>query len=167
MDQVFNNIPSVAPITFPLRSSNELTAAGQKIMKYEPLLHQIAISFGFSNDESCELVQQAFRRAHESYAKQENCYPLKVFLTKCLIHKCIFKISSQLFSQSNTACIYSFNSLYTGDLRLQKMPLSLRTVYLLNIKFKYNELEMAEILNTTSVQVKEKLQKALAFIKTH
>lgn len=165
MEQVFNNIPSVAPVTSPLMSSNELTAAGQKIMKHEPLLHQIVTSFGFSKDESYELVQQAFCRAHERYAKQEIYYPMKVFLAKYIIHKCIFKISSQLFSQSTTAKPSYFNSLYTSDLRLQKLPLHLRTVYLLNVKFKFNEIETAEILNTTSALVKEKLHKAFLLMK--
>jgi DNA-directed RNA polymerase specialized sigma24 family protein len=165
MKQAFNNIPSVSLTS--LTYINDLTVAEQKTRKYGPLLHKIALSFGFHNRESWELVQQVCLLAYQRDAKQEICFPLKVFLAKDLVHRCIFKISSQLFSQNNTDMAYFSNYRYTGELCLQKMPLSLAVVYLLNSKFNFNEVEIAEILYTTPVQVKERLHKASAFVKNH
>ena len=164
MEQALNNVTSLIG---PVKSNTGQTAVGQRIKKYESLLHQIACSFGFSNVECTKLVQEACLLTHHSYTKQEISCPLKVFLAKCIIHKCIFKISSQLFSQIPAARPYSFNCIYTSDLRLQEMPFSLKVVYNLNTKFKFTEIEMAEILNTTQMQVKERLQKAWAFMKAH
>lgn len=48
---------------------------------------------------------------------------------------------------------------------LQNMPLSYSAVYMLLIMFRFNEIEVAEILNITPYKVKERLKKAFTFIK--
>lgn len=44
------------------------------------------------------------------------------------------------------------------------MPLSFRTVYILKNTIGFNENEIAEILNITSIKVKERFQKAKALL---
>jgi RNA polymerase sigma-70 factor (ECF subfamily) len=171
MEQLFANIPSVS-LAVPLPYNDDQKVAAEKIKKYEPLLHKIANSFGFSNSETSELVQKVCLQIYRTYTNQDIRFPLKVWLVKVLVHKCTFKISSELFSQHHKEpahiklmCL-NFHSA-SGGLRLKEMPLSLRAVYIMTNMFQFNEIEVAEILNITPFKVKERLHKALAFLKNH
>src|SRR5690242_2190678 len=64
--------------------------------EFEPLLYKIAISFGFIDSETMDLVQQVCSCYNTYCADQPNGASLKICLSKLMVHKCIFKISSQL-----------------------------------------------------------------------
>jgi DNA-directed RNA polymerase specialized sigma24 family protein len=175
MEQACNNIQSVSALSIPTTYNNDLTVAEEKIKKHESLLHKIALCFGFSQLEAWELVQQVCLQAYKNYTNEKICFPLRVSLTKDIVHQCIFKISRQLFSQYNIdeaeikLNVLNDHSAYIspGRFYLQKMPLRYRAIYILSIMFPFNEIEVAEILNITPSKVKERLQKTLAFIKDH
>jgi DNA-directed RNA polymerase specialized sigma24 family protein len=171
MEQISDNIPSVSH-TLPQPYKDDLKMATEKIKKYEPLLHTIANSFGFTNSEASAIIQDVCLQAYKYYTIQDIRFPLKVWLVKDLIHKCTFKISQAIFSQQQREpapirwmCL-NFHSA-PGALRLQEMPLSLKAVYILTDQFYFNEIEVAEILNISTLKVKERLHKALNFLNNH
>lgn len=141
-----------------------------KIGKYELLLFKIATSFGFSNKESSDIVQQVHLDRVRHFRYQENGNQIRVLLSKMMVQRCIFKISSEYFSSvsSNPGKEFSGLAFYPNciSLRLRNFPLSLRTVVILN-SVGFDETEIAQILNTTPFIVKEKFNKALVLINNH
>ena len=154
--------------------SSALQAVGElnnnvSIEKYEPLLYQTAISFGFNDNELNDLVQQVCSHGSRSYTHQRNFFSLRIWLTKLLVHKCIFKISSELFSQGNSSKTLGHYYGYGDSHKLNQkhMPLSFRAVFILKNIVGFDENEIAEILNTTPLSVKQRLNKARAYVNNH
>ncbi len=86
-----------------------------------------------------------------------------------MVRKCIFKISKTLFSQNASIevkpRVLSYYS-YIKNSRScsQNMPLSLTTVYILKSKIEFDEIEIAEILNGSSIKIKNRFQEAKFFL---
>ena len=154
------------PETFVPLSETIEGAVG--IEEYKPFLHKIAASFGFDEMQSRELAEQVLVQANRSYSIPSQHDRLKVWLSKSIVHKCIFKISSSIFSQTPAAtnsCFSKDNFLHTA--KAPEIPLSFQTVYSLVRLIGLNEMEVAEILNITPLQVRERLGKAQKMIKSH
>ncbi len=96
-------------------------------------------------------------------------FSLRIWLTKLLVHKCIFKISSELFSQGNSSKTLGHYYGYGDSHKLNQkhMPLSFRAVFILKNIVGFDENEIAEILNTTPLSVKQRLNKARAYVNNH
>lgn len=154
--------------------NNEIILTALEVKRYELLLLKIAESFGFKDTESKYMVQQVYSSAIACYTCWEHSLPLKVWLSKSLVHKCIFKISSELFEnigvssrENNLGSLKTyFNYTNTNEISLQKMPLDLRVVYLLCNTIQFTDNEVAEILNTKVQNVKHRFHKALLFMST-
>lgn len=139
------------------------------IKKYEPLLYKIGINFGFSDSETIALVEQVdFHR--NSFCTDRYTFGLKIWLSKIMVRKCIFKISRILFSQNisfevrpRVLAYHSCNQESTHSC-IQHMPLSLRTVYILKSVIGFDEIEIAEILNVSSFKIKDRFQEAKFFL---
>ncbi|TKK66692.1 hypothetical protein FC093_16795 [Ilyomonas limi] len=147
--QLFS-LPGLAPKAY----NNHVTETAAGIKEYEPLLYKIASSFGFIDNETMDLVQQVCSCFNVYCTNPQNGTSLKIRLSKFMVHQCIFKISSQLFSQNVDA----------EKLSATDMPLSFRSVFILHHIIGFDEYEIAEILNTNLLQVKHRLSKALLFI---
>lgn len=159
----FNSERTTLPASkknFPLN-----TFENSSSKEFEPLLYKIATSFGFSNRESDDLLTQV-NVYPKSFCAAYESFDLRIALSKIMVYKCIFKISSRLFSQNISFRIMPHMfGYYAGfkdyrDSDLRYMPLSFRTVYILKNTIGFNENEIAEILNITSIKVKERFQKA-------
>jgi hypothetical protein len=154
--------------------NNEVILTALEVKRYELLLLKIAESFGFKETESKYMVQQVYSSAIACYTCWEHSLPLKVWLSKSMVRKCIFKISSELFESiginsrdNNLGSLKTyFNYTNTNEISLQKMPLDLRAVYLLCHTIQFTDIEVAEILNTTVQNIKQRLHKALLFMST-
>lgn len=127
------------------------------IGKYKCLLKKIGIGLGFSETESGWLAQQVIDDAIKGNCQRNDHLSPRVWLSKIMVRKCLFTISTLLFSSKN---IESKNKFLTD----KTIPLSFWTVMILYNTVGFNENEIAEILNTTVMQVKHRLNKALAFI---
>jgi hypothetical protein len=136
---------------------SEITISGNKTQDYQPLLYNIAAGFGFMDSETMDLVQQVCSSINAYCADLQDDTSLKIRLSKQMVHKCIFKISSQLFSQN----------MNTEKIAVKDMPLSCRSVFILHDIIGFDECEIAEMLNTDLLQVKKRLNKALLFINNH
>ena len=119
---------------------------------YEPLLNKIANSFGFYNKEASSLVQKVYADVKSNTVEQE----LRMSLAKEIVYKCIFTISSRLFSQ-NTPGEITF--------QLSNMPLGSRAVFILHNHIGFSETEISELLNIPPLRVRERLNKAILFNK--
>lgn len=150
MNTGINKSQSLPPINQTLLRN---TLVGSEAEKYRTLLHSIAIKLGLGNDESCELVEHALCFGQKNYSHQNNI-TLKVWISKNLVHNCIFKINSILFSQRNGESDPSCTS---------KMPISLRIVHVLYNCGSFTEQEVAYMLNITPRLVRERLAKAESY----
>lgn len=140
------------------------------IHKNEKLKYKIAVSFGFNDYESGDLVTQAGLYANTHYANHENRFGARISLSKIIVHKCIFRISNKVFSQNPVdkrrlkilGYYPDFGSPHASN-NYGDIPLSVRVVYILNSTIGFTEFEIAEILNITSSQVRERFNKATSY----
>src|SRR5436305_13162387 len=117
------------PASAPEVCNDDLATTGAEIKEYESILYKIAISFGFSNSETMNIVQQVCSCFDVHYADQQDGACLKIRLSKSMVHQCIFKLSSQLFSQSTDA----------EKLRVTDMPLSIHSAFIFHDIIGFNE----------------------------
>jgi DNA-directed RNA polymerase specialized sigma24 family protein len=142
----------------------------KRVREHEALLYKIAISLGYFDNDVSDLVYQVCSYATRHYADKENRLSLRVWLSKMMVHKCIYGISSKLFSQGyDLSAKPVFNQHYSGysfrqEAAALNMPLSFRAVYALHQLLRFDEIEIAAILNIDVVSVKKRLNKALLFI---
>ena len=134
---------------------------------YRPLLYKIAFQFGLDAGEASKLVKKAYSSSGIYKTKPEGFASFRVLLSKALVRACIFKISVDLCSKTGMApdpYAVKDRSAWEHDRRLEDMPLSCRAVHILYEAAGFTEKEIAEILNSTPLIVKERLVKARAFI---
>ena len=155
-----------------LKACNDLTLNYTTIRNYELLLCKIGIAFGLDQNETGNLVQQVYAEATRDKIEQERHGTLRIFLSKLMIYKCIFLISSKLFDQatggeniSTSLKPYSgYKSSYIH--RTPGMPLTYCAAYILHHDICFTEAEVSKLLNITPVKVKERINKARNFINT-
>ena len=137
------------------------------MQEYQSLLLKVAAAFGFTNQQSQGILQEVYANANNFYCQhQVKELSMRMYLSKLMVYKCIFKISEHLFSQRNSG---DFSTFYAGinsafisssQLKLQHIPLSYRAVFLLKNMDEFSEEEIADLLNITSIQVKKRINKA-------
>jgi len=141
--------------------NNSVASLAQKACEYKTLLYKISVSLGLAQKESNELVEYVCVAGCKSYTYQNKNFTLKVWLSKILVRHCVFKINSMMFSQKENSFQTSLIPFY-----LSKIPFSFRVVYILLQSFEFTETEAAQILNVTPMQVRERLLKAMAIVKS-
>jgi hypothetical protein len=136
-----------------LAANTTFSPIEQHVRKYEPLMRKIALSFGFCDTVLHELVENTCSSALRHYETQEMYFSLRIWMSKLIVQKCVSKISASIFQQIDTSS--------------KEMPLSFRTVYLLNVLVGFDEYEMALLLNSTPIIIRARLNKALSIISHH
>lgn len=146
--------------------------AEAQVNQYTPLLYNIAHAFGFTESEARDLVAQVCAYALSRPAA--DCYPLRLWVSKIMVHLCTFHIGRELFSQSGVVAERQKISDALGDFSrsgnareqcVKGMPLSYRAVYLLRDHLGFTTSEIALLLNTTPPKVLERYAHALALLK--
>jgi hypothetical protein len=142
----------------------KVLASDLKTGKYQSLLFQIGKHFGFSEKEAFKLIEEVYSYSQRLYNDEKNQLPLRILLSKLMVHKCIFKISCRMFSENTSTRITAWPSFYSNKNAFEAcekaMPVSYLTVYILSSILGFSEREIAGILNTTTLQVRERLTKA-------
>src|SRR5215218_45877 len=147
-------------------AKNTFGSSEHEAEKHKPFLLMIAINLGLSEKESHELVEYVCLAGERNYVYQEKNFPLKLWLSKILVHNCVVKISSVMFSKSGSGFVsFQGSDNYLGSSSISKIPFSFRTVYILFYSVGFEESEVAYILNITPMQVRERLARALMIIK--
>lgn len=150
-----------------IQAEKDITSCGQEAMKYKALLYSIATNLGTSEKEATELAEYVCLIGKRGFAEQKKNFTMRIWLSKILVHHCIFKICSSMFSQhGHTANSFQTVNNYLRPLRVYKIPISFRTVYILFHSIGFAESEVGQILNITPIQVRERLAKATAIIKS-
>lgn len=156
-----HNFPVAKTLT-----EEKFTSYREDSKKYITLLHTIATNLGLVEKESMKLAEYVCIIGERSFGYQKEKFTLRIWLSKVLVHNCIFKISSALFSQkANTADFFQANN-YLNSSAVFKLPISCRTVYILVHSMGFTVPEVAQILNINPLQVRERLSKAMAIIKS-
>ena len=154
-----------ASVNLPV-PKNTFERPKQKAENYKTFLLTIAINLGLSEKESHVLVEYVCLAGERNYVYQEKNFPLKLWLSKILVHNCVVKISSVMFSKSGSGFVsFQGSDNYLGSSSISKIPFSFRTVYILFYSVGFEESEVAYILNITPMQVRERLARALMIIK--
>ena len=137
---------------------------------HKTLLCEIVSGMGFSPVESSKILEEVFVQSEKRFADYSGIIPFKLWLAKMLVRKCIFRISENFFNGQANVQVKSatFLSYSTGksifDTGQKQMPLSFWVVHLLHNRIGFTEREIAQILNTTPVNVSERLKNVLSFI---
>ena len=133
--------------------------------KYEPLLYKIATNLDFSDKESYDLMYQV--KLHViNHCFNSNLYGFKTWCLKIMVHKCIFRISQNIISRHRfpepRPRVLGYPRTSVTD--IHDLYLSLRVVYVLKKIIKVDDIGIAEILNTTPIEVKKKFDRAISFL---
>lgn len=148
---------------------NETSSRNSLINKYTPLLCRIAFNFEFNYGETNDLVKQV-----DSFVNSHSCVPgdqsFKIWIAKLMLQKCVSKLSDPFFDKSDwrtakkESSAYYSNYMNRNEYKLHNMPLTVRSVFVLNNTADFSETEIAELLNITPIKVKERLYKAKLII---
>jgi DNA-directed RNA polymerase specialized sigma24 family protein len=152
---------------------NDISTIGTRIGKHEDLLVQIMSGLGLNKIQSDEILKEVRLQAKRQYREYPGTFPFKVWLSKILVRKCIFKISEDFFNglKDEQTKSPAFGS-YSTEKNIfatcgEKIPLSFWVVYLLHHHIGFTEKEIAEILNTSPLSVRTRLNKAESRCQNH
>ena len=159
--------PDLLPPQFS-RANYEISNIKSRIRGYKTFLTQISMGLGMSEMESNKILEEVCSQVNKDFANYPGTHSLKIWLSKIVVRKIIFKISTDLFNaQSSEAYAMKLENYSPGNIiynsRFKHMPLSLQVVYLLT-KAGFSEMEVSDILNVNPIKVRERLHKALAIV---
>ena len=159
--------PDLLPPQFS-GTNYEIPNIKSRIDEYKTFLIQISTGLGMSEMESNKILAEVCSQGNKDFANYPGTHSLKIWLSKIVVRKIIFKISTDLFNAQNreaqTIELGNYspgNTIY--DSRYKHMPLSLKVVYLLT-RAGFSETEVSDILNVNPFRVRERLHKALAIV---
>lgn len=130
----------------------------EQAKKYEHFLKAVACSLGLSEIEATMLAGEVCALGRR-FSDENNGLNLRLWLSKQLIRNCVFIISSAMFGKKEEIAFYA-DAGCRIPLPIRKLPLSFRTVYLLVHHWGFRVEEVAILLNSTPLQVRERLLKA-------
>jgi len=87
-----------------------------------------------------------------------------------MVSKCIFKLSNELFSQDNArtsigCCSSHSYSISLTLIKLKNVPLSYMATFVLHQTSEFNCEEIASLLNTLALKVKETIKRAYSYFQ--
>lgn len=138
---------------------------------YKSLLLKIATGFGFDSKQSNRFLEEIYSDPNNHYSNQHlGNFSMRLYLSKIMVNKCIFKISNELFCQGNTGASSTrfatnyFNSTSLTYLKLQNVSLISIVPFVLNKTSEFSLEEIAYLLNISTMKVKERINKACSYL---
>jgi RNA polymerase sigma factor (sigma-70 family) len=155
------------------------------IRRYNGVLYKIARSYGFNHQDAEDLMQETHITAFNKLETFQHKASYKTWVSKILMHKCVYKLSYGYFSKEalnteygeNATPIFSNKTMATDKMvfnkelskvlekSLQQIPLTYRTVFILREIEGFTVQETAELLNITPVNVKVRLNRAKSLLQ--
>jgi RNA polymerase sigma-70 factor (ECF subfamily) len=156
------------------------------IRRYNSALYKIARCYGFNHHDAEDIMQETHVSAYTNLKNFQHKASYKTWVSKILIHKCVYKLSYGYFKneQPGSDIIYEnvkpmFNQpkIATEKIVLNKelskvlekslaeIPLTYRTVFILREVEGFSTAETAELMNSTPVNVKVRLSRAKALLQ--
>jgi RNA polymerase sigma-70 factor (ECF subfamily) len=154
------------------------------IRKNNAGLYKVARSYGFNHQDAQDLMQETYINAFMKLAQFEGRSSFKTWITRIMIHKCLYKKTygsykretSQPDIQENAQPMHSNITSPEKDLmrkefgkvvafQLEKLPLIYKTVFILREVEGFSVAETAELLDISPVSVKVRLNRAKAVLQ--
>jgi RNA polymerase sigma-70 factor (ECF subfamily) len=143
------------------------------IRRYNSVLYKIARCYGFNHQDAEDIMQETHVSAFTNLKNFQHKASYKTWVSKILIHKCVYKLSYGYFKNEQPGS----NNMATETIVLNKelskvlekslaeIPLTYRTVFILREVEGFNTNETAELMNSTPVNVKVRLNRAKALLQ--
>ena len=156
------------------------------IRRYNSVLYKIARCYGFNHQDAEDIMQETHVSAYTNLKNFQHKASYKTWVSKILIHKCVYKLSYGYFKNEqaasdviyeNTTPMFNQPKMATEKIVLNKelskvleksladIPLTYRTVFILREVEGFNTAETAELMNSTPVNVKVRLNRAKALLQ--
>jgi RNA polymerase sigma factor (sigma-70 family) len=157
------------------------------IRRYNPVLYKVARSYGFSHQDAQDLMQDTYITIFLELASFQHRSSFKTWITKILIHKCLYKLNYGYYKreqtgtdvlQSNTDTMYHLNSKTdiektvinrefskVLEAHLEELPVIYKTVFILREIEEFSIAETADLLNISHVNVKVRLNRAKVMLQ--
>ena len=167
--------------------NGEVTLLEILIRRYNAVLYRIARGYGFNHQDAEDLMQDVHVIAYTQLAKFEGRASYKTWISKIMIHKCLYKLkygyyknefpSEQVHAINNQPMNVQSNEYQTEHVlsnreltavlekSIQNIPGIYRTVFILREVEGFSVAETAELLDITPVNVKVRLNRAKALLQ--
>jgi RNA polymerase sigma-70 factor (ECF subfamily) len=156
------------------------------IRRYNSVLYKIARCYGFNHQDAEDLMQETHVAAYTNLKNFQFRSSYKTWVSKILIHKCVYKLSYGYFKNEqpgsdmiyeNVKPVFNQTKMATDKIvlnkelskvlekSLQEIPLTYRTVFILREVEGFSTSETAELMNSSAVNVKVRLNRAKALLQ--
>jgi RNA polymerase sigma-70 factor (ECF subfamily) len=156
------------------------------IRRYNSVLYKIARCYGFNHQDAEDLMQETHVAAYTNLKNFQFRSSYKTWISKILMHKCVYKLSYGYFKNEqpgsdmiyeNVKPVFNQTKMATDKIvlnkelskvlekSLQEIPLTYRTVFILREVEGFSTAETAELMNSTLVNVKVRLNRAKALLQ--
>ena len=156
------------------------------IRRYNPVIYKIARGYGFNHQDAEDLMQETLVAAYNSLHQFSFRASFKTWLSKIMIHKCLYKLNHGAGHKETTpgeTVLYenksaehasaaspeqlTMNKEFAAilDKALQNIPVNYREVFLLREVEGFSVAETADLLQISAVNVKVRLNRAKAILQ--
>lgn len=157
------------------------------IRRYNGVLYKIARGYGFNHQDAEDLMQETHVAAYKALPQFSFKSAYKTWLSKIMIHKCLYKLNhgkgrqeipaGDSFSEGTSAQLNTLKNLtpvqsmihkefaVVLEKTIQSLPLSYREVFVLREVEGFSVAETSDLLQITPVNVKVRLNRAKAVLK--
>lgn len=154
------------------------------VRRYNPYLYKIGRTYGYSHEDTEDLMQETFINTYKSLSKFEHKALFKTWITRIMLNNCYhkrLKKSDQMMVdqevQENSTPIFSNQMRSTEkmvnshelrkiiELALSEIPLAYRMVFALREMNGMNTKETAELLEISEANVKVRLNRAKKMLR--
>lgn len=158
------------------------------IRRYNSILYKIARSYGFNHQDAEDLMQETHISAYLALKNFEGRSSYKTWISRIMVNKCLYKLKTGYYKnevvtdhslETNYKPMYSISTKSQPEHRflnrelnkvlessLEKVPVMYRIIFVLREIEGFSVAETAELLNITTVNVKVRLNRAKAQLKT-
>ena len=156
------------------------------IRRYNPYIYKVGRSYGFNHQDTEDLMQETFINSYVNLKQFAERASFKTWLIKIMLHQCYRKAHKLNYLKEQTADLLPDNSSFmflpknhsnTDDAViskefnkvveacLQQLPQEYRTTFTLRELTGLSVAETAEVMNTTTSNVKVRLNRAKAMLR--
>ena len=156
------------------------------IRRYNAVLYKLARCYGFNHQDAEDIMQETHVSAYTNLKNFQHKASYKTWVSKILIHKCVYKLSYGYFKNERPGTnemhehvkpVFNQSRMGTEKIILNKelskvleksleeIPLTYRTVFILREVEGFSTNETAELMNSTPVNVKVRLNRAKTLLQ--
>jgi RNA polymerase sigma factor (sigma-70 family) len=157
------------------------------IRRYNPVLYKTGRGYGFNHHDTEDLIQETFINSYQALSSFENRSSFKTWIMKIMIHQCYHKAFKKSYQHERTMeGIFNNNaeamtvttkhsdtgkSVITKELSnvietaIDKLPRDYRMTFTLRELTGLNVAETAELMHTTTSNVKVRLNRAKLMLR--